>query len=335
VALIARRALAGLCAAASILACAGDAPDPYPLDDQLRMNHLQAKGTHNSYHIEPPGNGLIDWAYTHAPLAVQLAEQGVRKIELDVYRGQNPGELLVLHLGLIDPETTCPTLVACLSEVRLWSLANPGHHPLFIMLEPKDELAESRIDQHIADLESAVLSAFPRAALITPDEVRGSAATLRDAVTGAGWPTLGATRGRVIFWLDEHGPLSARYSDGHNTLAGRLMFTLAPSPEDPTAALFNRNDALGGEAEIRALVEAGFIVRTRAASVQHRAVGDRAVIAAALRSGAQVISSDFPVAIGDDPYSLEIPGGTPSRCNPVSAPTGCTSEAVESHRRLR
>lgn len=325
----------GLLAALLSLACAGESPDPYPLDDLLRLNHLQAKGTHNSYHLEPPGNQLVDWAYSHAPLTTQFAEQGVRQIELDVYRGRSEGELLVLHIGLIDPETLCATLPACLGEVRRWSVANPGHHPLFIMIEPKDDLAEARIDGHLANLEAAVLSAFPRSAVITPDEVQGTAASLREAVTRVGWPTLGASRGRVIFWLDEHGPLSARYSADHSSLAGRLMFTLAPSSEAPTAAIFNRNDALGDEAAIRALVAAGFVVRTRAASVQHRSAGDRAVIEAALRGGAQVISSDFPVPVGDDPYALEIPDGTPSRCNPVSAPEGCTADAVESPRRLR
>jgi hypothetical protein len=324
----------GVIVALFCLACPAEPPNPYPLDDVLRLNHLQAKGTHNSYHLEPPGNRLIDWAYSHAPLATQFAEQGVRKIELDVYRGASEGELLVLHIGLLDPETTCSTLTACLLEVRRWSVANPGHHPLFIMIEPKDDLTGAGLDAHIAGLEAAVLSAFPRSAVITPDEVQGPAASLREAVTSVGWPTLGATRGRVILWLDEHGPLSARYSADHSSLSGRLMFTMAPSIEAPTAAIFNRNDAVGGEEAIRTLVAAGFVVRTRAASVQHRAAGDRAVIDAALRSGAQVISSDFPVPIGEDPYALEIPGGTPSRCNPVSAPAGCTADAVESPQRL-
>ena len=26
----------------------------YPLDDVLRINHIQSKGTHNSYHVRPP-----------------------------------------------------------------------------------------------------------------------------------------------------------------------------------------------------------------------------------------------------------------------------------------
>src|SRR5215212_8040257 len=79
--------------ALSAAACGGDGvpeePPPlptydYPLDDVLRLNHIQMKGTHNSYHIAPEG-AIDDWRYTHAPLDIQLAAQGVRKVELDTH----------------------------------------------------------------------------------------------------------------------------------------------------------------------------------------------------------------------------------------------------------
>src|SRR5262245_49967547 len=56
----------------------------YPMDDVLRLNHLQAKGTHNSYHIAPGSDLIPQLEYTHAPLEAQLSNQGVRQIELDV-----------------------------------------------------------------------------------------------------------------------------------------------------------------------------------------------------------------------------------------------------------
>ncbi|HIA03837.1 MAG TPA: hypothetical protein EYN66_18350, partial [Myxococcales bacterium] len=52
----------------------------YPLDELLHVNHLQALGTHNSYHLAPEGAKFGgEWDYTNAPLDVQLSEQGVRK----------------------------------------------------------------------------------------------------------------------------------------------------------------------------------------------------------------------------------------------------------------
>ena len=42
-------------------------------------------------------------------------------------------------------------------------------------------------------------------------------------------------------------------------------------------------------------------------------------------------ANDFPEAgSGPNGYSFAIPGGTPTRCNPVTAPPECTSEAIES-----
>lgn len=58
--------------------------DPYPRDGELRVNHVQAKGTHDSYHIAPSEDTIEPWAYTHAPLGEQLGAQGARQVELDV-----------------------------------------------------------------------------------------------------------------------------------------------------------------------------------------------------------------------------------------------------------
>jgi hypothetical protein len=88
---------------------AGDpAPDPYPRDDVLRLNHAQAVGTHNSYHLRSPlyPNGPPhDFDYEHAPLDVQLGEQGVRKFEFDLYWDQDNGLFQVHHENFFDDAT--------------------------------------------------------------------------------------------------------------------------------------------------------------------------------------------------------------------------------------
>ena len=57
-----------------------DFPDP-----DLRINHLQMKGTHNSYHVEPIISPTREYMYTHETLDVQAADQGVRQFEIDVW----------------------------------------------------------------------------------------------------------------------------------------------------------------------------------------------------------------------------------------------------------
>src|SRR5687767_11596773 len=74
----------------------------HPLDATLRLNQLQAKGSHNSYHIaRDDASGPLD--YTHAEIEEQLDAQGVRKLELDVWYDPACDRMDVVHLPVIDP----------------------------------------------------------------------------------------------------------------------------------------------------------------------------------------------------------------------------------------
>ena len=85
--------------------------------------------------------------------------------------------------------------------------------------------------------------------------------------------------------------------------------------------------------DVRAAVAAGFLVRTRAISMPDALHDDAATLRAeldrALESGAHIISTDVPVPRDDVALHVEIPGGTPSRCNPVTAPAECTAASIE------
>jgi hypothetical protein len=108
------------------------------------------------------------------------------------------------------------------------------------------------------------------------------------------------------------------------------MFTLS---EESTgeAAIFSLTDPIGSGAEISRLVSEGYIVRSRADSGGEEADNnDTARRDAALSVGAHIISTDYPAEVEGIDYWVEIPDGTPSRCNPVAAPTWCTSIEIES-----
>jgi hypothetical protein len=64
--------------------------------EELRLNQLQAIGSHNSYHLAPPAGVLAvigrfrkdaveAWDYSHPPLSEQLSDAGIRQIELDIF----------------------------------------------------------------------------------------------------------------------------------------------------------------------------------------------------------------------------------------------------------
>ena len=315
----------------ALLVCAcgeEDGSAEYPLDHLLQLNHLQVKGTHNSYHIDP-GFKIKPWQYDHLPLDRQLGEQGVRQIELDIYWDSAIKDFRVYHVALIDEKSTCNLLSDCLGTVKKWSDANPLHQPIFILVEPKDDTDPFPFTDPYMELEKAVLKTIPRSRVITPDEVRGSHADLLQAVQKDGWPTLGRSRGRLILSLLAGQSMRKHYTSNEQHLKGRLMF-VTNAEGKPFGVVASYNDPRSSLAKIKAAVTQGLLVRTRADSeAEEPAKGDYSKLNAALASGAHYISTDYPAKVAKYNYVVEVPGGTPARCNPVNAPTQCTSTALE------
>ena len=307
------------------------------------------------------------WEFTHIPLEDQFETQAIRQVEIDVYadpqgglfsrRGglillnQDPETLLpplqppgfkVLHVQDLDFNTTCFTLVECLKNIKHWSGRHRTHLPIMVLIEVKDDPIPDPLGLGFATpvtigpaemdaIDTEIRSVFSRRKLFTPDDMRRGQATLEQAVLGLGWPTLRSIRGRIMFTLDNGGTERDDYLAGHASLAGRVMFTDS-LPGNPEAAFIKMNDPLPDPAAIQSMVAAGYIVRTRADAdtVQARS-GDTTQRDAAISSGAQWVSTDYPVAnpaFGTG-YMVSIPGGMPARCNPINAPPGCRDQALE------
>jgi hypothetical protein len=312
----------------------GPGPSPYGLDDTLRLQHVQALGTHNSTHIEPDPVIHPSHAYTHVPLTEQLRDQGVRALELDIHLHVDDG-FHVFHLPNVDAETTCLRLADCLGEIRDWSDANPWHLPLMVWMEPKDEDLDVVVpeydlfgDRH-AELEAAILDTLPRDHIFTPDDLRGQHADLPTAIAAeGGWPTLGALRGKVVLSMLDSGDHRTAYLAGNPALEGRLLFVDADSADDPFAATFKINDAQGEAERVSGLVADGFLVTSNLRDgPENDAETGAAHLMDSLAAGAQFLMSDRPAPV--DGWSSAIPGGTPARCNAVGAPAECTAGEVE------
>ena len=265
---------------------------------------------------------------TQRPLDEQLGTLGLRHLELDCYRDpdgglfatplglklasaagappplQWPDELAkpgikILHSPGFDFRTTVPTLHAALAAVKEWSDAHPRHAPIFLLLELKsDAFAPPQPlpwnDEGFAELEATILAVFPRERILAPDDLRAGRATIREAVEGVGWPEVDAHRGRIVCLMDNEGDVRDAYLAGSEVLAGRLLFT-SVAPDHPAAAFMKRNDPQAGHDEIRRLVDAGFLVRTRVdAGLEEPRRGDLGRFERALSSGAQLLSTDLP-----------------------------------------
>ncbi|MDP3852930.1 phosphatidylinositol-specific phospholipase C1-like protein [Phenylobacterium sp.] len=360
--------LASLFAAALAVAaqCDLEAPSGAPncerrQVDTLRIDQIQAIGTHNSYKqaISPKQMAMLravnakeaaNIDYAHPPLSDQLAA-GARQLEIDVLNDPQGGRyadplgmkmapdvpydlaplkgpgLKVMHAQDIDYRSSCPLFTGCLAEIRAWSKAHPDHVPLLILLNLKEgglnvpgAVQAVTFDAQAMDaVDAEIRSVFAPGDLITPDQIQGRYATLRDAALAHAWPTLKAARGKVMFALDAPRNQVDLYRGDRKSLEGRVMFVNIDEAS-PAAAYITLNEPKEQAARIAAAVRAGLIVRTRAdADTNEARTGDRSRQEAAFAAGAQYVSTDY---MKPDPrlgsYEAHLPGGGVARVSPAS-----------------
>lgn len=294
------------------------------------------------------------WDYAHLPLTRQLSDYGMRSFELDVYhdpeggryarpaaplllgksRKRRPEELLapglkVLHVADFDFRSHHFSFRDALDTLRTWSLAHPGHEPISVMVELKTATVrdKAKIWPFTAALpfDSAALAAVDAeiravfgeagAGLIQPDDLLPGHPDLRSMALRGGWPSWGAARGKIIFIAMMSDAERACYHQHDPRGGGRPMFVFGP-PDGAATAFVKVDDPVLHQDSIVRLTQAGYIVRTRAdADTWEARSGDDTRLQAAIRSGAQMISTDYYRADpragqkGWSHYRAVLPGG--------------------------
>lgn len=266
--------------------------------------------------------------YGHIGFTEQL-NRGLRNLEIDVVydphggRYKNPmglqwikeaggtplpydtaGDLLkpglkVFHIPGIDFRSHHLLFADCLKELKQWSDKNPGHLPVIITMNTKDSDGKGLnkmlpfTSTALDSIDREIRSVFGPLQLITPDLVRGTAASLNAAVLSKGWPLISEVKDRFLFVLDETGQKMETYKAGHPSLQGRVMF-VNEKEGTPEAAFMILNDPKKQAAAIQHLVKKGYMVRTRAdANTTEARVNDFSMFEAAKNSGAQIITTDY------------------------------------------
>ncbi|GBQ11492.1 phosphatidylinositol-specific phospholipase C1-like protein [Swaminathania salitolerans] len=333
--------------------------------------------------VSPQAAEALD--YRHDTLTAQL-DHGVRQLEIDIYADSQGGryahpkgpdwerraalvpdsdptppaamlgtDFKVMHIVDIDQRSSCQPLRACLEQIRSWSDAHPGHVPVFVDLETKQDIPfgggklpftapEPFTPATYDRLDRELVAVFGRKRIVAPDDVRGTAPTLEKAIRDHGWPSLDSTRGKIVFLFDRPHD-TARYIEGHPSLRGRIVFTNSRPGSDECAFMEINEGFIGAKGngseavdnaraatEIAARVREGYLVRTRADAntieARHNLLDRRK---AAFDGGAHLISTDYP---GFEPapwhgYSVTFGPDLVARCNPVNAPSSCRSAALE------
>ena len=306
-----------------------------------KINAMHVLGSHNSYRPALDADSLAylrtvlgdrsaGVEYGHPAIAAQL-DLGLRQLEFDPYADSQGGRFAgayasdparfavmsapgakVLHVPVVDARTHCLTLTNCFTQVADWSSRHPDHAMIVLFVNTKDDSfdnpalpkVEPFTDATLSEIDRSAIAAFGRDHLVTPDDVRGDFTSLREAVKAGHWPTQTSARGKVLLILDSGPATAGRYREAHPSLKGRVMFGLYDAAE-PEAAVFNIQNPKTDEARIRDLVAQGFLVRTRSdADTKEARTHDLTRLEAAVRSGAQIISTDY-YAGAPDPLDLK------------------------------
>jgi hypothetical protein len=249
----------------------------------------------------------------------------------------------VLHIPDVDYQTHYYTFKSMLTALKTWSEAHPNHLPVFLHIETKETavtdvvpllsivgLAQTiKYTPALSDnIDTEIKAVFGDGLdkVITPDKVRGTFATLKEAVRANNWPTIGESRGKFIFVME--GGAQEEYLQGHPSLQNRAMFVYTENDDKDESAFLIYNDANRNKDSITLAVRNNFIVRTRADGTnKQNKTGDYTQQNNAFSSGAQIVTTDY---YRPDPryitspgiftnYSCRFPNGELARINAVSA----------------
>ena len=304
-------------------------------------------------------SNAIGLDYAHLSLAEQL-DLGIRGLELDVlydpYGGAftkpkgieildslgleampydtmqllNPG-FKVFHIPDIDFRSHCLTFKGCLSNIKEWSDNHPDHIPIIITINPKNSGVRKPgftpvipFDRQVLDsLDKEIREVFTEEELVTPLQIKGSHASLRDAILEKGWPELDSVWGRVLFVLDAGSGVTDDYLVENDY--SKPMFVNVDE-EHPQAGFFIMNNPISMEKEIQDRVKKGFMVRTRSdANTTEAREGNFKRYEAAIRSGAHLISTDYYLEelSPNNDFQIEFENGAYAQCNPILKPEAC------------
>ncbi|MFC7303901.1 phosphatidylinositol-specific phospholipase C domain-containing protein [Streptomyces monticola] len=148
------------------------------------------------------------------PYFADALDSGAAMLELDVWTNVFGSSWRVSHSNPLGNDNNCENassaaelrtkprnqnLAGCLSDIRAWHDAHPGHRPVLLKVELKDGF-QANNGRGPADLD-ALLGAKLGDALYRPADLAGGHATLDAAVRAGGWPQRADLAGKFLVEL--------------------------------------------------------------------------------------------------------------------------------------
>lgn len=294
------------------------------LENGLKFNELRYIATHNSYQTKSTdemkkiysnlseltfglvGSGTADFV---SPTITEQLNSGIYSMELDVETFDRDGEVsfTCMHSPYLEMGTSCYDFELTLKEISMWSDNNPGHLPITFIVEMKEifiplENMEWPNIGYVEELDR-VLRKNLGDKLFTPADMLRDYENFAALRADDGWCEVENMRGKVLFLLHDCN-ITDDYIDVDGSLRTQAMFPMMEykDADNKNASFLIMNDPKKEKDHYGEVLDSGFIVRTRADKYNEISDERREL---AFKSGAQIISTDYPVKDGlkaDDYY---------------------------------
>lgn len=252
----------------------------------VKINEIAVVGTHNSYQLigTLPKQGLMkvlqiisfgaveNKAIFEMDTFTEQLEQGVRNLEIDIETVDDEGDVsfIVTHDPILDNVSSAHNFAKGLEEIAMWSDNNPDHLPVYLLIEPKDDVPSINNMKNFS-LEYAlefdkVLRQVLGDRLLTPAQAMGEYESFEEMRKADGWPALKQAAGKIIVLLHPCG-VTQEYIDTDISIKTQAMFPMLRfgDIDKAYASFILDNDPVSAtENNKKTVEENNLMVRTRA-----------------------------------------------------------------------
>ena len=298
------------------------------IEDGVKINEIAVLGTHNSYQtlatketrflmniidtITFKKLGLDTFDFEMDTLTEQL-EMGIRNVEIDI-ETLDEGEKIefkVTHNSIVDNASSAYDFEKAMEEIKLWSDNNPGHIPVFVIVEPKSFVVEvngmKKFSLEYAKELDKILEKTLGDSLLTPEDMLRNYASFKEMRENDDWLTLKETQGKIIVLLHDC-DVTESYIAIDESIKTQKMFPMLrydDRNESYTSFILENDPWRATERKKENIDECNLIVRTRADKYPNFSTERYEVTE---ECGSQIITTDFPEKVDgneDHFYSFE------------------------------
>ncbi len=287
------------------------------LDAGIKFNEMRYVATHNSYQTESVDElkqlyrklsdltfGLVagNTADFISPTLTEQLNSGIYSLELDIEVLDRDGDIsfTCMHAPQIQMTTSCYDFSLAMKEIAMWSDNNPNHLPITIIIEPKEIFLPMEnmkaLNLDYAKVFDSMLRDTLGDKLFTPADMLRDYENFGEMRAADDWCEVKDMLGKVLILMHDCATTDD-YIKLDRSLKTQAMFPMleARDMNESYASFLLINDPVRDFTDIEEALENNFVVRTRADKFTGVTEERREK---AFASGAQIISTDYPVKDG-------------------------------------